>query len=109
MTDEIQFNLCITAKCGVTKFTYNIFKFDFFARAHLKRTFHDNIRMIRTLRILAGEEKRAIEVIGGNDIFALFPPKMLVNQQAVTLNRFFSAFDKVHIKANDKVGLNQLK
>lgn len=65
--------------------------------------------MIRTLRILAGEEKRAIEAIGGNDIFALFPQKMLVNQQAVTRNRFFSAFDKVHIKADDKVGLNQLK
>ena len=65
--------------------------------------------MIRTLRILAAEEKQAIEAIGGNDIFALFPPKMLVNQQAVTRNRFFSAFDKVHIKSDDKVGLNQLK
>lgn len=65
--------------------------------------------MIRILRILAREEKRAIETIGGNDIFAVFPPKMLVNQQTVTRNRFFSAFDKVHIKANDKVGLNQLK
>ena len=57
------------------RISYNIFRFDFFTKARLKGTFHDNIRMIRILSILAGEAKRTVEAIGGNDIFAPFPSR----------------------------------
>ena len=74
---------------------------NFFTRAHSKRTFDDNTRMIRLPSVLDGEAKRTVEAIGCNKTLYATALKTLkrdfVNPLIIGHSRLCSVFDKAQI------------